>query len=720
MSRTWLTFPAHRRGKWVVLAAALLVLFGAGSVAGKFEEVQRNDPVSYLPGDAESVRALELVEDFPSGQLIPAVSVYHRDGGLTPADLTKVSRDRAALNRERPPNGNATGPPVVSPNRTTVLLVTPIRDVEGDGDLLLEATREVRDRVEAGAPPGLEVKVTGPAGFSADAIEVFSQINGTLLIATAGLVFFLLIAIYRSPIFWLIPMFAVAVAETATRALGYGIAEAGVTVNGQSAGVLLVLVFGAGTDYALLLVARYREELRRHEDRHEAMALALRRAGPAILASGFTVIAALLCLTLAEVNGTAGLGPIGAMGVATAMVSMLVVLPALLTIFGRRAFWPFVPHFGDAGPDETHGAGRGIAARGALRPRRVWAGTLAVLAVMSLGVVYLNSSLTSGNSFRGSVDSVEGQDLLEKGFPAGGSAPSTVVVRDVTRGDDVRRVLERRREVARLGPVELGPPGARFDVTLRADPYSDAAFDAVPRLRAAIRDAGGSGTLLGGPTAEERDLRVSATRDNKVIPPLVLLVVALVLAMLLRAVLLPAILIGTVIASYVAALGVGAFFFEHVFGYAGMDPSLPLFAFVFLVALGIDYNIFLMARVREEALRGGTRQGMVRGLAVTGAVITSAGIVLAGTFSALAILPLIALTEIGFTIAFGVLLDTFIVRSLLVPALVFELGPRIWWPSTLSRSLDRRELFRPDADRVEQEGADVATAPGGSAPAPRA
>ncbi|MDQ4042122.1 MAG: MMPL family transporter, partial [Actinomycetota bacterium] len=268
------------------------------------------------------------------------------------------------------------------------------------------------------------------------------------------------------------------------------------------------------------------------------------------------------------------------------------------------------------------------------------------------------------------------------------------------------------------GPVERGEPGARFDVTLRADPYSDAAFAAVPRLRGAIREAGGEGTLLGGPTAEERDLRTSATRDNKVIPPIVLVVVALVLGALLRAVLLPLLLIGTVIASYLAALGVGAFFFEHVFGYAGMDPALPLFAFVFLVALGIDYNIFLMARVREEALRGGTRQGMVRGLAVTGAVITSAGIVLAGTFSALAILPLVALTEIGFTIAFGVLLDTFIVRSLLVPALVLELGPRVWWPSTLSRSLDRRELFRPDADRLADEAA--ATAPAGSAPAPRA
>jgi putative drug exporter of the RND superfamily len=709
--RGWITFAAGRRAKWAVLAAAFLVLFAAGSVAGKFEEVQRNDPISYLPGEAESVKAMQEVEDFPSGQVIEAVIVYHRDGGLRPADRAKVLRDQRRLQRNPPKDVLPARPSVFSPNGTTALVVVPIEDPEGQGDKLKDARDAVRDVAESGAPRGLEVKVTGPAGFSSDAIEVFEQINGTLLLATAGLVFFLLILIYRSPIFWLIPLFSVAVAEICSRAGGYAIAEAGATVNGQSAGVLLVLVFGAGTDYALLLVARYREELRKHEDKHEAMALALHRAGPAIVASGLTVIAALLCLSLAEVNGTAGLGPIGAMGVGLAMISMLTVLPALLTICGRRAFWPFIPHFGDAGADETHGVWRRIGERVALRPRRVWAGALALLAVMSLGLVYLNSDLTSGKAFIGTVDSVEGQELLEKGFPAGGSAPSTVVVGDTARVGAVQAALRRSPDVAFLGPVERGEPGATFDATLRADPYSQAAFDAVPRLRDIVHRTGGEGALVGGPTAEELDLRESATRDNRVIVPIVLFVVFLVLAGLLRAVLLPLILIGTVIASYVAALGVGSFFFENVFEFEGIDPTLPLFTFVFLVALGVDYNIFLMARVREEALKGGTRQGMVRGLAVTGGVITSAGIVLAGTFSVLAVLPLVFLTEIGFTIAFGVLLDTFIVRSLLVPALVFELGPRVWWPSTLAQAIDRRELFRPDADRLAAEREEEQAAP---------
>jgi RND superfamily putative drug exporter len=707
-----LTLASGRRAKFVVLAVAFLVLVGAGSVAGKFEDVQRNDPVSYLPGEAESVEAFEQLEGFRSGQELPAVVVYHRTGGLTGADRAKLRADFASLARRRAPHARAPRPPIVSPNGTTALLAVPLEDPEGQGDKVLEAIDDVRERVEAGAPRGLEVEVTGAAGFAADSIEVFAQINGTLLMATAALVFFLLILIYRSPIFWVIPLLAVAVAEIASRAVGWGLAEAGVTVNGQSAGVLLVLVFGAGTDYALLLVARYREELRRHEDRHEALALALRRAGPAIVASGLTVIASLLCLSLAEVNGTAGMGPIGAMGVALAMISMLTVLPALLVVVGRRAFWPFVPRYGDAGADETHGFWRRVGEGVALRPRRVWTGATALLAVMALGLVYLNSDLSSGKAFRDEVGAVQGQELLERGFPAGGSAPATVIVREASRVEAVRSAVRASPDVAAVGPAERGRPGARFEATLRADPYSEAAFAAVPRLRALAHRAGGAGTLVGGPTAEERDLRQSATRDNRVIVPIVLGVVFLILAALLRAVLLPALLIATVVASYAAALGVGSFFFENVFGFEGMDPSLPLFAFVFLVALGIDYNIFLMARVREEALRRGTRQGMVRGLAVTGGVITSAGIVLAGTFSVLAVLPLVPLTEIGFTIAFGVLLDTFVVRSLLVPALAFELGPRVWWPHTLSRAIDRRERFRPEADRLEAEAAGAAQSTG--------
>jgi RND superfamily putative drug exporter len=522
---------------------------------------------------------------------------------------------------------------------------------------------------------------------------VFGDINSTLLLSTALIVLVLLVVIYRSPIFWMIPFFTVLLAEGASRGFGYLIAEAGVTVNGQSGGILPVLVFGAGTDYALLLVSRYREELRRHADRHDAMRVALRSAGPAIIASGLTVIAALLTLSLAEVNGTSGLGPIGAMGVALAMLSMLTMLPAALTIFGRRAFWsPFfdtIPHVGQVGTDETHGLWRRVGERIARRPRAIWALGTVVLLVLGLNILQVDTGLTSSNSFRGEVESVQGQKILARSFPAGASGPTDVIVPDRSRAAAVARALDALPIVARVGRPEPGPPGVRLSVTLQPDPYSTAALDAVPRLRDVARRAGGPGVLVGGATAQTYDLRRASARDNRVIIPIALAVVFVILAALLRALLAPLLLVLSVIVSFGAALGTGIFVFDHVFGFPGIDPSLPLLAFVFLVALGIDYNIFLMARVREEAQRHGTREGTLRGLAVTGAVITGAGIVLAGTFATLAVLPLVFLTEIGFIIAFGVLLDTFVVRSVIVPALALDVGPPIWWPSRLARAGER-------------------------------
>ncbi|HST42774.1 MAG TPA: MMPL family transporter [Conexibacter sp.] len=691
---------------WLVLVAVF------GSFAGKLTDVEENDPVSFLPGKAESVKALEAVRAFPSGERTEAVIVYSRDGGLQPADRAALARDRAAINAD-PPRGTASvPPPIFSRDGAAALLIAEV-DTSGptSDNTLIDATDALRERVHEEVPSGLQVEVTGPAGFSTDAVKVFEQINGTLLLATASLVFVLLILIYRSPIFWAIPLFTVIFAEVIARGIGYFLAKGGVTINGQTSGILSVLVFGVGTDYALLLVARYREELRRHEDKHEAVAIALRRAGPAVLASGLTVIAALLCLSLAEVNGTAGLGPVSAFGVALAMLAMLTLLPALLAITGRRAFWPFVPRYGGAGTDETHGWWRRLGERIRVRPRRVWIGTTVGLLVLCLGLTQMNSDLTSGNSFRDQVESVEGQELVAQSFPAGANAPTIVIVPPAEEGGTgaeaarlaaVVRALRAVPGVAQVAPVERDPrSGVRIAVTLAADPYSEQAFDVIPPLREAAKAAGGDDVLVGGPTAEERDLRVSTARDNRVIVPLVLVVVFLILVLVLRAVLLPLLLMATVILSYAAALGIGAFFFMQVFGFAGVDPGLPLFAFIFLVALGVDYNIFLMVRVREEAHEHGTRLGTVRGLAVTGAVITSAGIVLAGTFSTLAVLPLVVLTEIGFTIAVGVLLDTFVVRSVLVPALVLDVGDRVWWPSALGH---RRATAHDEDEDAEDPG----------------
>ncbi len=664
-----------------------LILGGlGGSFAQRFQNVQKNEESSFLPGSSESVKALTLAKRFPSGERFAAITVIRRDEGLTSADVTAIDRVRSSLTAAPPVTGSREVLVRLSRDRTTALVIVNLNP-RGEETLLKSSVNQVEDRMAPLRARGLTVKVSGPAGFSRDAVNVFSSINGTLLLATATLVFVLLIVIYRSPIFWVIPLFSVLMAEAFSRFCGWAIAEAGVTVNGQSAGVLPVLVFGAGTDYALLLVARYREELRRHRQPVQAMRQALRRAGPAVLASGTTVIVALLCLSLAEVNGTNGLGPIGAMGVALAMLAMLTLLPAALVVGGRKAFWPFVPRLGSEGANETHGAWRRVGERVAARPRRVWVTTTALLALGCVGLTSFSSHLTNTQDFRGAVQSVQGQQLIAKAFPAGANAPTDVVVRDVTALPSVQQAARAVRGVAAVGPPELGSPGARFQVTLAADPYSTPAENLIPRLRAAVQAASPT-ALVGGPTAQQKDFDVAASRDNQLIVPIVLVVVFVILALLLRAITLPLLLIFTVILSFGAALGISSLVFVHLFGYPGATSTLPLLAFIFLVALGVDYNIFLMARTREETLRHGTRGGMLRGLAVTGGVITSAGIVLAGTFTMLATLPLKTLTELGFTIAFGVLLDTFVVRSLLVPALVFDAGPRVWWPSTLARRND--------------------------------
>ena len=685
MRQRLLTFPAGRGAKWAVMAVWLIAMMGigAGGLAEKFDEAQENESSSFLPGDAESTEALAAAEAIQGDELAPIVIVYRREGGLTPADLKRIESDRAELNADLPRNTSEYSEPIPSPDRSAALIQADI-SADGESDTILDPVDQARELVVD--EDGLDTAVAGGAAISADAINVFESINGTLLMVTGLIVFILLLAVYRSPIFWFFPLLIVIFAELSARGIGYGLTEIGVTVNGQSAGILPVLVFGAGTDYALLLVARYREELRRHESKHEAMAEALRRAGPAILASGFTVIAALLCLTLADVEGTAGLGPIGATGIAVAMVAMLTALPAILVIGGRWAFWPFIPHVGDEAADETHGIWRRIGDRIAGRPRAVWGATILLLLVLSLGWLNISFGLTQGNQFRNDVESVEGQELLAESFPAGASAPTDVIVRDPAKQEAVLAALKGLDSVEDARPVAASPEeGVLLQATLVDDPYSTEAFDQIEPIRDAVKAAGGESTLVGGSTAIEKDLRVASARDSLLIPPIALVVVFLILVALLRAIVAPLVLIGTVILSFAAALGVGYIVFDVLFGFAGSDPSLPLFAFIFLVALGVDYNIFLMARVREETQKRGPKEGTLRGLAVTGGVITSAGLVLAGTFSALAVLPLVFLTELGFVVAFGVLLDTFLVRSILVPAITLDLGRRTWIPSALSR-----------------------------------
>src|SRR5215211_2612124 len=522
-----LLLPAGRRSKFVVAGVFILISAIVGGLfSGKFEDAQKNETASFLPGKAESVKSLKAVKRYPGGELAPAVIVYERKGGLTKADRARVVADQRSFAAKRPSIALPPSRPVFSRDGRAAFFSMPIR-ATGDSTRFENGMDDIRGRV-SGEKGGLTVKVTGAAGYGPDAVKVFGNINGTLLGVTALIVLILLIVIYRSPIFWAIPFFTVLLAESAARGLGYLISEAGVTINGQSGGILPVLVFGAGTDYALLLVSRYREELRRHDDKHEAMRIALRSAGPAIFASGLTVIAALLTLSLAEVNGTAGLGPIGAMGVALAMISMLTMLPALLTICGRNWFWPGIPHVGETGVDETHGTWRRVGDRIDRRPRAVWVAGTVLLLILAANLVNLDTGLTSGNSFRGEVESVEGQKVVSRNFPAGSSAPTDVIVPDPSKAPAVAAALKEQRQIVnQVSPPQQGPPGDRLTVVLRGDPYATTTLDQIPELRAIAKRNGGDGVLVGGPSAQEYDLRQSATRDNRVIIPVTLVVVFL-------------------------------------------------------------------------------------------------------------------------------------------------------------------------------------------------
>ncbi|WP_411577366.1 MMPL family transporter [Streptomyces sp. HUAS TT20] len=686
-------FLTGRRSKWLIVALWLLALVLAGPLAQKLTDAQDNDAASWLPGSAESTQVLDISDHFRPEQ-IPAVVVYARDGGLTARDKQQIARDVQeikGLTAHGIRGAETRGPVYDSPStpKAAQIYVPITMDAKGWAELA-PAVDTLRDQVGRGSG-GLAVHITGPGGTSADFSKAFEGIDSTLLLSAMGVVIVMLLLTYRSPVLLFVPLVAVVVALFTAQALIYLLARhAGLTVNGQSAGILTVLVFGAGTDYALLLVARYREELRRHEDRHEAMALALHRAGPAVLASGATVVLSMLVLLAAEMNSTRGLGPVAALGVAVALLAMLTLFPALLLVFGRWIFWPVVPHFGSSDPTE-----RGVWARMghgiSHRPRVVWGATALALAVLSLGLLQLRADgIGNADAFTGTPDSITGQKVSQRYFPAGSGDP-LVVVADRVRGDQVRQAVAGTRGVA---PDSVTvPPGTKpsyngkvlFEATLTDPSDSAAAKHTVERVRDAVHALPGANAQVGGGTAALLDMERATTHDNVLIIPAVLLVVLLILGALLRSLVAPLLLIGTVVLSFAAALGASALAFRHVFDYAGEQTDFPLFVFVFLVALGIDYNIFLTTRIREEATRQGTRPGVVTGLAATGAVITSAGLVLAGTFAALGTLPMVAFAEIGFAVALGVLLDTFVVRSVLVTALFLDAGRKVWWPNRLAR-----------------------------------
>lgn len=677
--------PCGKVSKWIVLALWIVAIAVSFGPAGKLTGAQDNDAVSWLPGNAESTEVLKTSAQFSSPDEIPAVLVYERTTGITPADQEAAAKHVTAYGQLEGIDREVVGP-IPSEDGKALQVLVPINAGSGGWEVLGQRADEIRE-VAAERPDGLSFHLTGPGGFAADSSEAFSGIDGKLLYSAAAVVIIILLLTYRSPVLWLLPLVSAGIALFAAQAVVYLLAtQADLTVNAQSAGILTVLVFGAGTDYALLLVARYREELRRHQDRHEAMAFALHRSGPAIVASGSTVVAGMLCLLLASMNSTRGLGPVAAVGIVVALLAMLTLLPALLVICGRWVFWPIRPTYGSDDHTETSVWGR-IGRRIAVRPRLTWVTTTVILAAASFGMLTLDANgLSNEDSFTGTPDSVVGEKVLAAHFPAGAGNP-LVVVSKADKAADVRTAMSSVPGIASVAEPQTAGGLAYLEGTMTDAADSQGAKDTVDRVRAAVHAVDGADALAGGGTAILLDTQRASTHDNKVIIPVVLAVVLLILALLLRSLLAPVLLVATVVLSFGAALGISSLVF-NLLGFEGADSSLPLFVFVFLVALGIDYNIFLMTRVHEESKVHGTRRGALIGVAATGGVITSAGLVLAGTFAVLATMPVVAFAEIGIAVALGVLLDTIVVRSVLVTALNLDIGRHLWWPSKLAQKRD--------------------------------
>jgi len=763
--------------KWIVFVVVLGATVGLSMLGAKLADVKNNEASSWLPGSAEATKVTDALSKDVDPNDIPTLIVYQaKDGKLTQADFAAMDKHAEEIEKDIPGLVKKGDYSVLTPERAEELkglmadgklpqtylppLVSPDGEVAysfftfnfgKDGwNKIPEPADDIRDLTKM---EGVDVYLGGFGGQASDFASSFEGSHNSLIVITFLVVIVILLLTYRSALLWILPILAAAVAYQMAGGVVYLLAKyADLTVNDQSQYILGILVIGAGTDYALLLTARYREELRTHEDRHEAMAVALHRAAPAIIASAATVVIGLLCLAFADLNSTAGLGPVLAVGVAVTLLVMVTLLPALLVIFGRWVFgprsdgrrqwtitaaamlvggllvavlggtvgpplvvlavlgglsallgllmlvqagierWTSIHSRPDFGSDEPTSTGlwARVGERINVRPRTIWAATAAILVIACFGMVKLNATgLSTEDSFTQTFDSVTAQKALFAHDLADNSNTVQVVANDAEieavkdavaaeAGDAISNVEE-----ATIKP--LGNGRSWFEASINEDVSSPKAFDIVRDARAGAHGIDGADALVGGGAALYLDTKIAAERDNKVIMPMVLIVVFLILVLLLRSLLAPLLLMGTVVLSFGAALGISALIFHYVFDFAGADPGFPLFAFVFLVALGIDYNIFLMTRVREETMKYGTRKGSLIALSSTGGVITSAGLVLAATFAVLGTLPFVFLAELGTTVALGVLLDTLIVRSVLVTALNLDLGGKIWWPSKLDR-----------------------------------
>jgi RND superfamily putative drug exporter len=672
--------PPHvltsRRGAWVTLLLGLVLSLG---VMGGLRGVEAAPRAPAAPTTSESARVADLVSQFPDADVQGVLLVATRDDGapLTEADTAAATSIGASLPAVA---DHPTSPAVTSEDGRAAMVRVPMAVSSDNGENATTITA-MRDAVEEQAPAGLTVLVTGGPAFGADIAQAFDGANLTLLLVTIAVVALLLLLTYRSPILWLVPVLVVGLADRVAAVLTTALGSA--LDLSFDAGIVSVLVFGAGTNYAMLLISRYREELHQTRDHRRALAAAWRATLPAIVASNATVVLALGTLALATIPGTRGLGIASAAGLLVALVAVVLVLPAALAVVGPRIFWPFIPEVAPVGTQGSSGWGR-LAAGVVSRPAGVVSAALVVLAILAAGLLGTKLGLTQTQQFRVASESATGLQVLGEHFPAGAAQPLTVVTRAGHAGD-VADAVSKVPGVAAVRPVPGtavvgGDALARLSVVTTADPGSAAARDGVAAVRTAVHDVSGAHALVGGQQAVDVDARAGNLSDLRLLVPLVLLVNALVLVALTRSLVAPLVLLGVNILSALATIGAGAWIGRHLLDWPALDLQVPLLAFLFLVALGIDYTIFLVHRARTEAAVHGTREGMVRAVSGTGAVITSAGIVLAAVFAALGVLPLVALGQLGLIVGLGVVLDTFLVRTVLIPGLFGLLADRIWLP----------------------------------------
>ncbi len=664
------------RRSWALSLAVIIASFGFMALVGENESA--GQAPSSVPTEADSAQVTELLTQFPGSDTAPVILVVSRDDGdaLTPVDLAAGQQSLDRLS-------DAGTPLVPAPDGQAALGIVQV-EKSLSGFSLNDTVTTLRAAAVDGLPDGLTAQLTGGPAFGADIADSFSGANVTLLAVTALVVAILLIITYRSPILWLVPLVVIGLGDRVATSVGTALAElTGLSFDGSTSGITSVLVFGAGTNYALLLISRYREELRQDSDHRSALERAVRHAGPAILASNATVVLALLTLLLAILPSTRSLGALAAAGLVVAALFVLVVLPPLLALCGPKLFWPFVPRPSDA-DTATSGVWHSVAAAVARHPARTASITIAALIACAAALLGTGIGLSQTEQFRVAAESVEGFETLSEHFPAGIADPTTVVAPTASAAD-VEAALDSAAGVGSFTrESDSGTGLTQWSVVTDSAPASDGAFTAVESMRAGLGDI--QGALVGGSDAQALDISDAAARDRLVVVPAILVVVLAVLMVLLRALVAPLVLVGTTVLSALAALGVGSWVSLHVFGFPALDDNVPLYAFLFLVALGVDYTIFLVTRTKEETPAHGTRSAVVRAVGATGGVITSAGIVLAAVFCVLGILPLITLTQLGIIVGLGILLDTFVVRTLVVPALFTLVGPGIWWPNRFDSS----------------------------------